>query len=73
VENFSENVVGDMGLRKVIGSVNSNPTQKFSTAAENITVESCKSTTGKSECRSTIVWEKRVSVLQESDPDNPMS
>ena len=67
MRNFAANVVGDVGLRNAMGSVSTNPTHKFAAVAEEITVKSCKSTTGKSECRSTIMWEKRVSVLEESD------
>ena len=67
VGNCAANVVEDMGLRKAIGSVSTNPTREPAAVAEEVTVESCKSTTGKSERSSTIVWEKRISVLEESD------
>jgi len=47
VRNFAANVVGDVGLRNAMGSVSTNPTHKFAAVAEEITVKSCKSTTGK--------------------------
>jgi len=67
VGNFAANVVGDVGLRNTVSSVSTNPTHKFAAVAEKVTVKSCKSTAGKSKRRSTIMWENRVSVLEESD------
>jgi len=67
VGNFAANVVGDVGFRNAIGSVSTNTTHEFAAVAEEITVKSCKSTTRKSECRSTIMWENRICVLEESD------
>lgn len=67
VGNFTRNVVEDVGLGNAIGRMSTNPTHQFATVTKEVTVESSKSTTRESECRTTIVWKKRVSVLEESD------
>jgi hypothetical protein len=65
-------MVRNMSLRDSISSMGADPTHDATTIAEEFTIQSGQSATGKGELGRAVMGEERISMLQECDKDKPM-
>jgi hypothetical protein len=72
MRNLAGDVVENVGLRNTVGGMCSNPTHDAAKIAEEVTVQGCKGSTREGEFRSAVVREEGISVLEESDQDEPV-